>query len=222
LKYQGMLAVSMESRTRSLERPEMEWCLDFTDTVDWRTSDHSSETLGGYGDLIAWSLRKKVITKDQADYLVKLARERPSAADAAMKAAYELREATYRVFSAVAHGRTANQVDLDVMNSVLSKGFNQMKVAGTDEGFVWSWSESPPIDAMLYPLARSAAELLTSDDLARVKECANEEQGCGSLFLDCSKTQTRKWCSMTSCGNRAKLRTYYVKHKSQGGTKGAD
>jgi predicted RNA-binding Zn ribbon-like protein len=65
---------------------------------------------------------------------------------------------------------------------------------------------------MLYPIANSAAMLLTSEDLGRVRECANEEEGCGSLFLDCSKSQSRRWCSMESCGNRAKFKTYYDRH----------
>jgi predicted RNA-binding Zn ribbon-like protein len=57
----------------------------------------------------------------------------------------------------------------------------------------------------------SVADLLASDKLASVKRCANEE--CRYLFLDDSKSGSRRWCSMASCGNRAKARRHY--HRTQ-------
>ncbi|HZW84341.1 MAG TPA: CGNR zinc finger domain-containing protein, partial [Nitrososphaerales archaeon] len=99
------------------------------------------------------------------------------------------------------------------LNEVLSKGLERMIVVPTSEGYNWARKGRFTPEVLLYPLAQSAAKLLTSSDLVRVKECANEEQGCGSLFLDCSTQQTRKWCSMESCGTKVKLRKYYARHK---------
>ena len=59
---------------------------------------------------------------------------------------------------------------------------------------------------MLWPVAHSAAGLLTADDLARVRECAAEH--CTWLFVDHSKNRSRRWCDMQSCGNAAKVRRY--------------
>ena len=59
---------------------------------------------------------------------------------------------------------------------------------------------------MLWPVARSAADLLTSDDLGRVRECAGER--CNWLFIDRSKNHSRRWCDMQDCGNVAKVRRY--------------
>jgi predicted RNA-binding Zn ribbon-like protein len=42
--------------------------------------------------------------------------------------------------------------------------------------------------------------------LERVRECANHD--CGWLFLDLSRNRSRKWCDMSSCGNRAKVRRF--------------
>jgi predicted RNA-binding Zn ribbon-like protein len=58
----------------------------------------------------------------------------------------------------------------------------------------------------LWPVARSAAELLTSGDLARVGQCPGEE--CGWLFLDTSRAGRRQWCDMADCGNLAKVRRF--------------
>jgi predicted RNA-binding Zn ribbon-like protein len=34
------------------------------------------------------------------------------------------------------------------------------------------------------------------------------------MFLDLSRNHSRRWCDMTSCGNRAKARRYYTRHKA--------
>ena len=46
-----------------------------------------------------------------------------------------------------------------------------------------------------------------SIDGALMKQCA-DDRGCGWLFLDTSRNQSRRWCSMKSCGNRAKVRRH--------------
>jgi predicted RNA-binding Zn ribbon-like protein len=49
--------------------------------------------------------------------------------------------------------------------------------------------------------------------VARVRECAGED--CGALFLDTSRPGTRRWCSMDTCGNRAKKSTFRGKAVGQ-------
>ena len=61
---------------------------------------------------------------------------------------------------------------------------------------------------LLWLVAKSAVELLTSSDLHQVKECPGNK-GCGWLFLDTSKNGSRQWCSMEGCGSRAKRRRQY-------------
>jgi len=79
------------------------------------------------------------------------------------------------------------------------------------------WEERPgALDAVLWPVAASAAELLVSgDDLSRVRVCGLYEDGeCGWLFVDQTRSHTRRWCSMKDCGNRAKARRHY--HRVRG------
>jgi predicted RNA-binding Zn ribbon-like protein len=189
---------------------DLELCLDFADTVDWRTSDHAKDMLDSYGALLDWSSRKGVLNQKQANALGRRAAKEDLAP--VMTEALRLREAIYRIFSAIAHGRKAAQRDLEIVNEFLTRSLSRMAVKETEEGYNWGLSCDTSPEMMLYPIAESAAMLLTSDDLARVRECANEEEGCGSLFLDCSKSQTRRWCSMESCGNRAKSRAFYDRH----------
>ncbi len=202
----------MESGTNPSDATSLELCLDFADTVDWRKSDAAKETLSNYGDLVAWGRKKGLLGQGQAERLEKLARANGSIEEEVMREAYRLREAIFRVFSASAHERRADPRDVEILNEYLAKGSAKMMVQPTGKGFRWAWRDDSSADLMLFPVARSAADLLTSEDLVRVKECANEEQGCGWLFLDSSKSQTRKWCSMESCGNRMKFRAYYDRH----------
>ena len=194
---------------------EAELCLEFANTVDWRTSDHPEDTLPSYESLVTWSHKKSFLDDNEESHLNALVGAGSAAGNEVMKDARTLRESIYRIFSARAHHRQADQKDLETLNVMLSKGLEKMIVVPSSEGFRWSWRGKIPPDVMLYPLAQSAAELLTSSDLSRVKECANEEQGCGSLFLDSSTQQTRKWCSMESCGTKVKLRKYYARHKNE-------
>lgn len=59
------------------------------------------------------------------------------------------------------------------------------------------------------PLARiaaAAARLAIEDRLVRIKICPADD--CRWAFYDTSKNQSRQWCSMRVCGNRAKARRH--------------
>jgi predicted RNA-binding Zn ribbon-like protein len=53
---------------------------------------------------------------------------------------------------------------------------------------------------------RSLLQLL-DEHRARVRNCANPD--CPFWFLDTTRSGTRRWCSMTACGNRLKARRHY-------------
>jgi predicted RNA-binding Zn ribbon-like protein len=67
----------------------------------------------------------------------------------------------------------------------------------------------------LYPIVKSAADLLVSAQLDRIRVCADPQ--CGWLFLDSSRNRSRRWCSMDTCGNRAKARRFYKRHQQNQG-----
>ena len=76
-------------------------------------------------------------------------------------------------------------------------------------GITWDVKKSEDsLDGMLYSVIQSAFMLLTSNELDRVKICA-DERGCGWLFFDHSKNRSRRWCDMTDCGNLAKQKRFY-------------
>jgi len=50
----------------------------------------------------------------------------------------------------------------------------------------------------------AAVDLLRTGPLDRLKVCA----ACPWLFLDTSRNRSRRWCSMSDCGARLKMRRY--------------
>jgi predicted RNA-binding Zn ribbon-like protein len=165
-----------------------------------------------YDDLVNWSQKKGVIDAEESKRLLAFAEGEKEASVEALDQAKLLREAIYRIFSSIAHGRKASPDDVKTLNNHLGKSMAKVEVHITNDGYKLGWCTEYSPDRMLYPIAKSAAELLTSDHLTRVRECANEEGGCGSMFLDYSKSHSRRWCSMDSCGNKAKVKTYYARH----------
>ena len=140
----------------------------------------------------------------------------PTATAAAFASALHLRESLYRLFTARARGSAcpaAGRRDLERRSQGGSRPPADRSAAGGPRGtFAWSFEPTNLPTAPLWPIARSAADLLVSPDFARVTQC--DGSGCTWLFLDHSRTRNRRWCSMQSCGNRAKARRHY--HRSKG------
>lgn len=190
-------------------------CLDFTNTAEWHASEHPKEKLKTYNDLVKWGLLSEILSEKEAQKLIHKAKRESSRADEVLKLAIELREAIYHVFSDVAKGKLPPKKDMAVINLNLSRTMAQSRLVHTEYGFIWSTSGGKgEMDCMLDPVVRSAAELLTSDSLGRVKECA-DDRGCGYLFLDQSRNRSRRWCDMADCGNRAKARRFYRKRQKK-------
>jgi predicted RNA-binding Zn ribbon-like protein len=71
---------------------------------------------------------------------------------------------------------------------------------------------SPPRPLhLLVPVAESAAWMLERGERSLLRRCENPE--CVLFFYDSTKNKRRRWCSMDSCGSRAKAAAYYRRHR---------
>ena len=182
--------------------------LDFANTADWHGSDHPVETLTSFSELVAWSQQTGILSEHQAQQLLKVAARLPEDANAVLQRAIDLREVIYRIFSAISGGLAPQDDDLAAFNAELSRALAQSQIVMTAGGFGWERSgDGGALDQMLWSVAHDAADLLTSGELDRVGQCADDR--CGWLFLDTSRNRSRRWCSMEDCGNRAKARRHY-------------
>lgn len=185
-------------------------CLDFVNTVEPRGVDRPQEFLAIYSDLVGWSRHTCVLTAVEAESLLHEATTRQAEAAAAHRRAIALRETIYRVFLSIVEGQPAEVRDLEQLNAALAPALSRLRIVALREGFAWDWHvQDGDLDRMLWPIVRSAADLLTNGPLDRLKQCA----GCGWLFLDGSRNRTRRWCDMRVCGNRAKARRHYERQR---------
>jgi predicted RNA-binding Zn ribbon-like protein len=187
-------------------------CLDFVNTVDSRSVARPRDLLKTYADLVHWAARQRIIADDEVLGLQRLAERAPAAAEAARQSALAVREAIYGLFAAALHRQPPRAADMAVFNESLARALAHLRIAPEDVGFGWTWSKETELDRVLWPVVRSAAELLTSDQRNRIGECAGRD--CGWLFLDTSRNHTRRWCDMKDCGNRAKARRHYQRQRA--------
>jgi predicted RNA-binding Zn ribbon-like protein len=195
-------------------------CLDFANTVDWHASDHPVEHLLTYTDLVLWAQKAGVLTDREAEHLSARAKRQPSVVTAVLNRALLLREAIYRILSAVAADRSPETKDLTILNGELPKALARLRLIKGGDALLWGWDENTTaLDRMLWPVARSAAELLTSEKVVRMGQCP-DDRGCGFLFLDMSRNRSRRWCDMRDCGNRAKVKRHYQRKRKADETPG--
>jgi len=193
-------------------------CLDFVNTLDGHRNGHSHDYLGSYADLVLWARHVELVTEGEGRQLIDQARRQPTEASQVFEQALVLRETIYRIFMALASGERPAATDLANLNEALSEALARLQLVPTTAGFAWAWrDEAQDLERLLWPLARSAGELLTSAELNRVRECGGDN--CGWLFVDTSRNQSRRWCDMKSCGNRAKAQRHYQRKRAAGGSK---
>lgn len=180
--------------------------LDFTNTVGWHAGPHPQEHLTSYVDLVAWSQHAHLLDEARAQQLLDAAADAHSAlAAAVLQQAITFREALYRILLVTLAQHPPDQVDLAAFNALCAQSLVHSQIEPAATGFAWRWMvEEQESGWILWPLVRSAAELLLSPDLKQVKMCFGPD--CGWLFLDTSHNHARRWCTMQSCGNRAKTR----------------
>jgi len=188
-------------------------CLDFVNTLDWRGRELPVEFLKEYSDLVAWSRHAGIVKPKEAKQLIQKASKNPLKAENVLNDAGTLREILYRIFTSVFEEKPPKSKDLTLFNEALSQTMAQMKIVRTHSGFSWEpCSSKDNLDRVLIPIVRSAADLLVSDQVKKIKRCADSD--CRWLFLDTSRNRSRRWCDMTDCGNRAKASRFYKRKQN--------
>jgi len=189
-------------------------CLDFANSIEDPATDRAHDFLRSYPDLVAWGQHVGVVTAARSEILLQAASLRPDDAAATLDRALDLRAAIDRLFHAIARGESPFSSDLERVQERYLEALDHAYLTSDGVRFAWTWSDPPgALDAILWPVARSAVELLTQGELRRVKECPLPE-GCSWLFYDQSKNASRRWCSMEGCGTLVKMRRYHARRRS--------
>jgi len=190
-------------------------CLDFANTVSNRKIPAKRrDELAGYCDLLAFATQSSYLPVELAREFLAISESEPRATARTMEDARHLREAIYRVFTAYLERRQASVEDLTLIRDLMIENWKHKRLAPAGRGYLWltKREEGAQLESVLWPIASSAADLLTSDRLQKVRMCGAKT--CAWLFLDESRNHSRRWCDMRVCGNREKARRHYQReHK---------
>lgn len=188
-------------------------CLDFANTVEGTHQAPTRENVGSYAELIGFAQAAGALTATQARHLLLEAKRHPQLATQMYRRAISLREAVARVFSALAAGQDPPETDLETIGVEAADAQAHARFVGGGATLRWDWPiADPSLARPLWPISSSARDVLTSGrDRASVRECASST--CGWLFLDRSRSHSRRWCDMSGCGNRAKQRRFQQRRR---------
>lgn len=127
----------------------------------------------------------------------------PTAGDRELRDAGTLRSAIGRLARQASRAEPLAPDDVDVVNLFAATPDIPPVLAGG--GRQAGRTNARPHQA-LGTIARDAVRLFGPDVDGRIRECSADD--CDLVYLDTSRSGTRRWCSMQRCGNRAKVRAH--------------
>ncbi len=163
--------------------------LDLPATLAGRISGQLREALAAPDDLDRW-----LVAAGLADAA-------PGATPEDLSAARMLREAVFELAMAQVDGRTAPEPHRLALNRLAAQPDAPPRL---DPDGVARRQGSARM--LLAGVARDAVLLLGGPEAGRIRQC--EGGSCAILFLDTSRKGDRRWCSMSACGNRAKVAAF--------------
>jgi predicted RNA-binding Zn ribbon-like protein len=191
--------------------------LDFANTWGGLPAESpSQDRLLRYRDLVNWAKEANLNNEQDTNRLLQNAKKREKEAAKILERALNLREAIREIFLALARDEQPSKNELALLNKELEQGMAGARVIPSEKGFRLEWlKEEDALDQMLAPVVRSAAELLTSEELEHLKKCGNPQ--CRWLFVDTTKNHRRQWCKTSGCGNVMRVRKHRERQQGKDG-----
>jgi predicted RNA-binding Zn ribbon-like protein len=183
--------------------------LDFVNTDDARLGVRV-DTIASFERFVQWLEAAKVVDAERAAALQRRALEQPSGAAAAL---VETRRVRAALRALAEKGRAdqsgqsremARAAALDEINRVLGRAVGTRRVELLADGsYARSFvSVGDAFGGLVIPVVESAVDSLVRGELSRLRGCADRR--CPRVFYDTTRSRTRRWCDMATCGNRAK------------------
>lgn len=188
-------------------------CLDFVNTRGWRPRNPPYELLTSYEAWVKWSQFAGIVSDSQAGMLFEEMDWQPELASQTLVQAIALRDTIYCIFASLVQEYAPRSSDLELLSQAYAQSQSHVWLRTTDSGYALDWQRKDLLDSPLWPVTRSAVELLTSQEIKLVRVCPGED--CGWLFLDESRNHTRRWCAPDICGNKTRVREHYYRHHPQ-------
>ena len=193
------------SRADSLDLVGGELAWDFTNTSSGRGSPSGQEHLRDFDTLMQWVEHARVLPPSDCAYARAELTGHPRRSRRIFERAIEMRELIWTIGTALAEQRPVSGKLLELLSAAHAENLRHAEMKMRFGSYIWVWDPRRDIQAaILGPITLSALTLLMATDLLRTKRCAGQE--CGWLFFDATKNNRRRWCEMSVCGNRSKVR----------------
>ena len=191
------------------ESVDAERVLAFINTLSSRPTAAPVERLVSYDALVAWAREQHLVSAAAAERLVAEARKHPHQAAAVLSRARDFREALNGLAAAIDLGRPPSADVLKTISDALASAYANGRLVPHEGALQWVAGAEDDLERIVWEIGRAAGRLVVSPRLARVRACAAGD--CGWWFVDDTKNRSRRWCDMTLCGNREKLRRFRSK-----------
>ena len=189
--------------------------LDLLNT--WRfNADQSLDLLQSPEDIVTWLA---AVGLPDGAYSPELS-SRPPNRRILLDEALWLRRDILLIVQSLVAGELPPPYTVDTINRILTESATSFRLDSLiippegeqDEGMedhlvVNAHEHVSSVLGVLQPIALSAARIVTEANPTRIRQCAS--RNCMYWFLDTSKSGRRRWCSMSRCGNRAKVAKHY-------------
>ncbi|MEP7172493.1 MAG: CGNR zinc finger domain-containing protein [Aestuariivirga sp.] len=192
-----------ERRPGTLSLVAGKLALDFTNTESGRGGTEHLDHLQTAGDLVAWAAHAKIIGERDAALARRIIKDQNKLARHLVARGRLLRETIYQINSNVVMGKPPAKKLLHSLAATHAEMLATATLTPHGDHYEWAWhSKAKLAAAILGPITLSALDLLLDADFSRIKQCRGNH--CGWLFFDSTKNNSRQWCDMSVCGNRAK------------------
>ncbi len=134
--------------------------------------------------------------------------------DTDLKEVAAFREHLRDVVAKLVISRNVTVKDIEWINAILREKAGYSELVVTPEGFVkQNRIELKRALDVREPIVEAFVDLVTFGNLDYIRKC--ERPDCILYFYDTTKNHRRRWCSMSICGNRAKVAKFYEKQRSK-------
>ena len=186
--------------------------LNFVNTAsEWAGGDPVDRLSGaaGFGE---WAELASLFSKEDLKQLSDHLRRDPAGCAQIYDGALDLRGALWRIFSAVIDKADIPEDDLALLNEWKARLAQHSLI--TNEGGLFRrvyTDQTPAIERALFMIVEAAEDLLLNGPINRIHSCGGD--ACEWMFVDLSKNGKRRWCSMATCGNDAKVKKFRKRNK---------
>ena len=190
--------------------------LDFVNTDDVRRGTRV-DVLRDFESLARFLESSGAFDGEHVHGMRRRAQQQPAGAAAAVVDARRVRAALRALAERGTSSEKARWDALAEINRVLGRSAGTRRLDSRADG-TFARSFVPVGDAfagLIIPVVESAADSLIAGELARVRRCRDPR--CSRVFFDSTRNARRRWCEMSTCGNRAKAARFRQRERRGAG-----